>query len=356
MLGDKLLNLRKNRQISQEEFSQLLNTSRQAVSKWERNEARPDIDKLILIAKLFNVSLDYLLDQEIRHCDIDDYINKINECYKSNKFIININDIKLLITKYPNNFKLHIYSSGYLYVAFISNNQYEYLDLALSCIKKAIILYIPEYSDIASLNDLHKSVCEIYLMKGNFKKAKEYAEKNNVYECDVLLSKCDFSLKNYDEALKRASNIYLKSISDIMNVTLIQIMILLKNKNIKEAFDLTNWSISFINSVQKNIEFTKFVLCPFIYLKAACEKLLNYDNKESINMIKEFSCSSFNDNIISDTKSLKYYFGNVDSKLLIDSNIESALKEIIKKTSKTDIHYQVLVDIYNEVFGGVISE
>ena len=36
MLGDKLLNLRKNRQISQEEFSQLLNTSRQAVSKWER--------------------------------------------------------------------------------------------------------------------------------------------------------------------------------------------------------------------------------------------------------------------------------------------------------------------------------
>ena len=49
-------------------------------------------------------------------------------------------------------------------------------------------------------------------------------------------------------------------------------------------------------------------------------------------MIKEFSCSSFNDNIISDTKSLKYYFGNVDSKLLIDSNIESALKEIIKKT------------------------
>ena len=47
MLGEKIYSLRKNRKISQEEFAEILNTSRQNISKWERNESKPDIDKLI---------------------------------------------------------------------------------------------------------------------------------------------------------------------------------------------------------------------------------------------------------------------------------------------------------------------
>ena len=61
MLGEKIYSLRKNRKISQEEFAEILNTSRQNISKWERNESKPDVDKLIIIARLFNVSVDYLL-------------------------------------------------------------------------------------------------------------------------------------------------------------------------------------------------------------------------------------------------------------------------------------------------------
>ena len=76
MLGDKIYLLRKNRNISQEEFAEILNTSRQAVSKWERNESKPDIDKLISIAKVFNVSIDYLLSYEISFSNIDEFIDK----------------------------------------------------------------------------------------------------------------------------------------------------------------------------------------------------------------------------------------------------------------------------------------
>ena len=77
MLGEKIYNLRKTRKISQEEFAELLNTSRQAISKWERNEAKPDIDKLILIAKLFNISIDYLLNYEIDDSNVEEYIKRI---------------------------------------------------------------------------------------------------------------------------------------------------------------------------------------------------------------------------------------------------------------------------------------
>ena len=146
MLGDKIYNLRKNRKISQEEFAEILNTSRQAVSKWERNEAKPDIDKLILIAKLFNVSIDYLLNYEVVSTNINDLINMLKESYRNNNFTISINDIKTWCTKYPNNFELYLSSSEYLYVAYINNNNGEYLDLALSYINKAINQYIPNSS------------------------------------------------------------------------------------------------------------------------------------------------------------------------------------------------------------------
>ena len=77
MLGDKIYSLRKNRKISQEEFAEILKTSRQAVSKWERNESKPDIEKLIIIAKLFNISIDYLLSFEINYSNINDILKKL---------------------------------------------------------------------------------------------------------------------------------------------------------------------------------------------------------------------------------------------------------------------------------------
>ncbi len=62
--GLKLQKLRKERGLSQEELANQLNVSRQAVSKWERGEAYPDTDNLILLAKLYKISLDQLVANE----------------------------------------------------------------------------------------------------------------------------------------------------------------------------------------------------------------------------------------------------------------------------------------------------
>ncbi|MBB1095761.1 XRE family transcriptional regulator [Limosilactobacillus agrestis] len=57
----QLLKLRTEKQLSQAELATRLFVSRQAVSKWENGDAEPSIDKLILLAKVFNVSLDRLI-------------------------------------------------------------------------------------------------------------------------------------------------------------------------------------------------------------------------------------------------------------------------------------------------------
>ena len=49
MIGEKLSKLRKENGISQEELAEKVNVSRQSVSKWEMNQALPQIDKILII-------------------------------------------------------------------------------------------------------------------------------------------------------------------------------------------------------------------------------------------------------------------------------------------------------------------
>ncbi len=59
--ANRLLQYRKQAGLSQEELAEKIGVSRQAVSKWERSEASPDTDNLIVLAELYGVSLDELL-------------------------------------------------------------------------------------------------------------------------------------------------------------------------------------------------------------------------------------------------------------------------------------------------------
>lgn len=62
--ANRLLQYRKKMNLSQEELAARIGVSRQAVSKWERAEASPDTDNLILLADIYGVSLDELLKGE----------------------------------------------------------------------------------------------------------------------------------------------------------------------------------------------------------------------------------------------------------------------------------------------------
>ncbi len=70
-MGEKLAKLRREHNLTQEQFAELLMVSRQSVSKWELNTTYPDTEKLIRISKLFDCSLDYLLKDEIEQMDIN---------------------------------------------------------------------------------------------------------------------------------------------------------------------------------------------------------------------------------------------------------------------------------------------
>lgn len=76
-VGERILKLRKENNISQEELGFKINVSRQTISKWENNETSPDLNNLKSLAKIFNVSTDYLINgnkQLVRKTKVQDYI------------------------------------------------------------------------------------------------------------------------------------------------------------------------------------------------------------------------------------------------------------------------------------------
>ncbi len=90
-IAKRLVQLRKQKGLSQEALAEKLNLSRQAISKWERGESSPDIENIIQLAKFYEVSFDELLSSdeysvsnedskevEVRYVEVirdDNYIN-----------------------------------------------------------------------------------------------------------------------------------------------------------------------------------------------------------------------------------------------------------------------------------------
>lgn len=62
--NEKLIMLRKQHNLSQEKVAEKLKVARQTVSKWELGETTPEMEKLIMISELYNITLDELMKEE----------------------------------------------------------------------------------------------------------------------------------------------------------------------------------------------------------------------------------------------------------------------------------------------------
>lgn len=69
ILGEKITELRKQNGWSQEELAEMINVSRQAVSKWEGSQSVPDLQRILQLASIFGVTTDYLLKDDYETAD-----------------------------------------------------------------------------------------------------------------------------------------------------------------------------------------------------------------------------------------------------------------------------------------------
>lgn len=82
--SEKLLTLRKANDLTQEQLAEKLDVSRQSVSKWESGQASPELEKIIAMSAIFDVTTDYLL----KSSEIDDLSVKTEMLEKQQQMMI----------------------------------------------------------------------------------------------------------------------------------------------------------------------------------------------------------------------------------------------------------------------------
>jgi len=104
-LSEKIYELRKSNGMSQEQLSEMIGVSRQSISKWESGESIPEIERLIELSKVFDVSTDYLL----KPSEVDELSIRTERLEKQHE------DLQMKIQK-EHLRNVRILSSGLIYV------------------------------------------------------------------------------------------------------------------------------------------------------------------------------------------------------------------------------------------------
>ncbi len=110
-MGEFLLNQRKNKNLSQENLAEIIGVTFQAVSKWERGEAIPDILTLEKLAKLYNISIDEIISGQKKEPQKVSNYSKINNNEANDNTTLKDRQSRLLTT---------IFSSMYFIFFFVS--------------------------------------------------------------------------------------------------------------------------------------------------------------------------------------------------------------------------------------------
>lgn len=97
--ADNLQLIRKEKQLSQEELAEKIGVSRQAISKWEQGSGYPETEKLLILSKELNISLDYLMLGETGN-DMSDKLISPNIIVPTGKITIKSFDGKSVVNCY----------------------------------------------------------------------------------------------------------------------------------------------------------------------------------------------------------------------------------------------------------------
>jgi len=170
-IGTTIKKLRRDRNITQEQLAELLGVSTNAVSQWECDKTAPDISHLPVLANIFEVSADILLEIDIakskKQSEIKEFTSKYAELHSQGKTEERLNLCRSMQKKYPNDETVRYYLMRVLQNGYIDESFDEIVMLGEQLLDSDNM----EYRTGAI-----RGLCFTYLHKGNRAKALQYAD------------------------------------------------------------------------------------------------------------------------------------------------------------------------------------
>ena len=170
-IGSTIKKLRRDRNITQEQLAEMLCVSTNAVSQWECDKTAPDISHLPILANIFEVSADILLEIDIakskKQSEIKEFITKYAELQSQGKNEERLKLSRSIQKKYPNDETVRYYLMRVLQNGYIDESFDEIITLGEQ---------LMESSNMEYRMGAIRGLCFTYLHKNDRAKAIQYAE------------------------------------------------------------------------------------------------------------------------------------------------------------------------------------
>lgn len=203
-LNEKIKKLRLENNLTQQELSEKLGVSTQAVSRWETNSTFPDIELLPDIASIFEITVDELLgvNDSINNNRVEKCIEEANSYYHSGNILKMVEVLENGIRNNPTNIKLSLKLIETLFSLY--NDDREKTCNRIIKLGNKIIDKLKNINDKCSL---YQILAYTHLELGNKEQAKMFAEKlpNLAYSKEFILSNIYEGVEK-DELIKYTMN------------------------------------------------------------------------------------------------------------------------------------------------------
>ena len=212
-IGTTIKKLRRDRNITQEQLAEMLGVSTNAVSQWECDKTAPDISHLPILANIFEVSADVLLEIDIakskKQSEIKEFTAKYAEFHSQGKTEERLNLCRAMLKKYPNDETIRYYLMRVLQNGYVDESFDEIVALGEQLLNS---------TNMQFRTGTIQCLCYTYLHHGNKEKAFQYADmippamdlRLHVLEGDELVEHC----QNYIWKVCDRMYLYMKYLID----------------------------------------------------------------------------------------------------------------------------------------------
>lgn len=270
MLGENITKFRKEKRMTQEMLAEALGVTFAAVSKWERGVATPDLNLIISMASIFQVSIDTLLGYEMKDSSIKEAEKRINDCLKEMKYKEAVEICNSVLLRYPNTFYVVYNTAEVYYLAAVKFGKDEYIKKCIALYEHAILLLNQNEDPAINETSIRSRIAICYIYTGEAKKGIEMLKKWNVNDSfSPLISYSYVTMVDYEnsELEPYLISAFNESISQTLLTTISYLMYFDKNKLYQKGIKVCNLSMNYIKDMEENKDelnyFDKFI--PYLY-------------------------------------------------------------------------------------------
>lgn len=266
-LGNNIRKMRKERGLTQESLADTLGVTNGAVYKWESNQSVPELEMIVKLADLFDVSLDVLLGYEKINKRKDVLIQNIYMKINT-KDITGLEDADRALLKYPNDYGILMVAAT-IYACFgTEEKNREYKQRAIELYKKALDVIPsgidPRYGELM----IRKNIAFMYHSIDEKEQASQILKDNNeagIFNAEIgLMMALDGDKSN--ECRKYLMDSCIQSISNILNMSIGFIVFYINCGDLEKVRSVSKWSIDYLESLNAGnvINYLDKVKCAFL--------------------------------------------------------------------------------------------